>query len=535
VPRLQKLAARAQVGYLTGYNSTNIYRVWIPRLQKVICTRDVTFNESAFFSPHDKQHPIETIRELVELLAIEVLPSIELSNENSDISYSSLDVVSSPASPALAPTQHSPITASPATLAQDSLSLSPPASLNRFEKARSEPMLSASDTTPNDTPEPSPPPAPRADEISATVDPANILVGKRTRKPTRRQAYLADLASTAELPGLFAAFSAATQHGKKRLHRDALPPPPRTWKQLEKHPFCDSFKQAASLEYDTLKSKGTFEPVPTPTTTTERVLPLLWVFTYKFDPDGFLLKFKARICVRGDLQPSRPGDDYAATLAAKTFRALMAICAAFDLEVQHLDVVSAFVNSPIDGDVYCAFPDGFQQPGHCLRLYRALYGLRQSPRLWLRELSSTLVSLGLRPVEGQECLYTNGHNLLFFYVDDIALIGKDVESIHHLKQDLMSRYEIRDLGPLEWFLGIRVLRDRPGKKLWLSQDSYVEKLLATFNIDPSKPVHSPMSTEELLPHNAVASAQEIYSYQRKLGSILYAATISRPDIARTTN
>ena len=58
----------------------------------------------------------------------------------------------------------------------------------------------------------------------------------------------------------------------------------------------------------------------------------MWVFTYKFDTNGYLIKYKARICVRGDLQKFGLQDTYAATLAARTFRTLMAITAYFDLE-----------------------------------------------------------------------------------------------------------------------------------------------------------------------------------------------------------
>ena len=111
------------------------------------------------------------------------------------------------------------------------------------------------------------------------------------------------------------------------------------------------------------------------------VIPLKWVFTYKIDTDGYLVKFKARICVRGDLQPRNDRDTYAATLAARIFRALMAITAARNLEAFQLDAVNAFTNSELDETVYCAFPDGFQQDGKCLLLLRALYGLRRSPLL----------------------------------------------------------------------------------------------------------------------------------------------------------
>jgi hypothetical protein len=99
----------------------------------------------------------------------------------------------------------------------------------------------------------------------------------------------------------------------------------------------------------------------------------------------------------------------------------------------------------------------------------------------------------------------------------------------------MSHYDIRDLGSLEWFLGIRVLRNRSARRLWLSQDSNVDKLLSTFNVYNPYPVHAPMSTEDIPQHDGTASAQSVHAYQRKMGLFLYAATITRPDIARATS
>lgn len=51
IPRLEKLAPRAYIGYLVGYNSTNIYRIWIPSRDEVVRTRDVTFDETKFYDP----------------------------------------------------------------------------------------------------------------------------------------------------------------------------------------------------------------------------------------------------------------------------------------------------------------------------------------------------------------------------------------------------------------------------------------------------------------------------------------------------
>lgn len=93
----------------------------------------------------------------------------------------------------------------------------------------------------------------------------------------------------------------------------------------------------------------------------KQIIPLIWVFTYKFDTEGYLLKFKARLCVRGDLQFIER-DTFAATLAGKSFRSLIAITAAFDLDTLQLNAVNAFINSPIDEEIFCQIPDGYNLP-----------------------------------------------------------------------------------------------------------------------------------------------------------------------------
>ncbi len=101
--------------------------------------------------------------------------------------------------------------------------------------------------------------------------------------------------------------------------------------------------------------------MPKPTNT--KLLPLLWVFTYKFGPDGFLQKHKAQICVRGDLQQTHASDDfYAVTLAAKTFRVLATVTATFDREAQHVDALNALTNSHLDEPIFVSMLYGYGQP-----------------------------------------------------------------------------------------------------------------------------------------------------------------------------
>ena len=132
------------------------------------------------------------------------------------------------------------------------------------------------------------------------------------------------------MSGYYAAFMTGTHHSSQRMHRDQLPPPPRSWKDLQSYPQKEGFLAAATKEYNNLERRNTFRKVPR--TSATRTLPVLWTFTYKVDTAGYLIKHKARFCVRGDLQPTTQAETYAATLAARTFRALMAITAVFDLE-----------------------------------------------------------------------------------------------------------------------------------------------------------------------------------------------------------
>jgi hypothetical protein len=97
-----------------------------------------------------------------------------------------------------------------------------------------------------------------------------------------------------------------------------------------KHPLRDEFIASATLEYKTIQDKGTVRVVEQ--LQASQIIPLHWVFTYKFNENGYLLKTKACICVRGDLQANSLQEKRAATLAAKTFRSVCALIAAFNME-----------------------------------------------------------------------------------------------------------------------------------------------------------------------------------------------------------
>jgi hypothetical protein len=208
---------------------------------------------------------------------------------------------------------------------------------------------------------------------------ANIIPGGRTRRSAYAMHSQLHAQTVTSFQPFYAAFSARRAIPKLKTHRDSLPTTPKNWKEMLAHPHAEEFKAAAQKEHDDLLRKKVFKYVNSGYSE-QKPLPLMWVFTYKFDPDGFLIKHKARLCARGDLQETTD-ETYAATLAAQTFRFMMAIAAYFDLEVWQYDAVNAFANLTLDPPILCKCPDGFEGLGHAIWVLMALYGLKVSPIL----------------------------------------------------------------------------------------------------------------------------------------------------------
>lgn len=95
---------------------------------------------------------------------------------------------------------------------------------------------------------------------------------------------------------------------------------------------------------------------------------------------------------------------------------------------------------------------------------------------------------------------------------------------------------MRYLGEVEWFLEVRIVRNRDTHRLWLCQDSYINKLASKFNISIKKKFPgAPLPYEELTRSTTQASPQEIYAYQQRVGLISFAAAITRADVANSSS
>lgn len=507
--RLQRLDPKAWIGYLVGYQSTNIYRVWIPSMGKVISTRDVVFNEETVFNGKTEDLMDNLMHSTLEEIATWVR-TVELPAAQTD----------------------QPETE---TFFEDDMTEDTPA-LNRFKRSYKGKETQGMYPTPPDTP---PPVAfltqtmqdhePRNQGTSKTIPwAAAFMAGTQAGVFGHHEGKMIDKAQLTRM------LSKGT-----RPHQSQLPPPPTAYSDLKTHPLYEMFKEAERDHLESHKrmqswSEGPSSPVKR---AGHQILGCMWVYTYKLDQNHHLLKCKARLVVRGDQQKNITSQDtYAATLASRSFRTLAAIAAKNDLELKQYDVTNAFVHATIDREIYMRMPKGYQKPGTILKLKKALYGLRISPLLWQKEFTTTLTHLGFSTVPHEPCCMIKDSVIIFFYVDDIILAypKEKTTTASKIVESLRGKYTLTGGDDLQWFLGVEIVRDRRQRVIQLSQTAYIEKV--SHLAEHSNVRHdTPMANLELLPSPNLATPAETNRYQRKIGSLLFAAVTTRPDVAFATS
>ncbi len=212
-----------------------------------------------------------------------------------------------------------------------------------------------------------------------------------------------------------------------KIYQSKLLKPPKNWSKLEKYELGIYFKEDAYLKLSNLESRQ-YQRVINSEDAKSKPIPLKWVFMYKVDSGGFLIRYRARIVVRGNLQDNETIIlTYAATLAARLFRIASTLAAYFDLEIKQFDVVNTFVNTKRDTRstlVAAHLPDGFKQEGKYVEIDRALYSLRDSPVLQYRDFTSTLDELGLVGYKEEACIFIDLKRkvLVVFYIDNVQVL-----------------------------------------------------------------------------------------------------------------
>lgn len=327
--------------------------------------------------------------------------------------------------------------------------------------------------------------------------------------------------------------------------RAVLPNPDKmTLAQARLEPDWDQFDLSTTKEVNSLWDNGTFELVkPPPMGPLPPLLPVQILCNRKRGDVGQIVKWKSRGVARGDLQVK--GRDYtdvwAPVVRKATLLAMLALAAAERLLLYQLDVETAFLNGPVEEELYVRQPKGYERgdPTMLCRLRKAIYGLKQAARQWYLELVKLMTTMGMTQSDADPCLFYNigtshGRTFIIVYVDDILILAKRQEDIDAMKQMVMRAFKSTDVGPPTFFLGLHIKCDPERQTITVSQQQYVRTLLARSGMENANRVCLPMTVgAQLQKAGTPLDGPGREDYQTLIGGLLYLASCTRPDISFT--
>jgi hypothetical protein len=347
---------------------------------------------------------------------------------------------------------------------------------------------------------------------------------------------------------------------------------PKTVKEALASPQYSEWIAAIHAEMSSLIEKQTFEVCPTPHG--RKVIPTKLVLKIKIGSDGRIDKFKARCCVLGFRQTKgldfNPDNVYSPMTEPTTIRTLLAIANKLNLNVDHLDIKTAFLNGilPPDEQFFCSPPPGFPLPaGFCWQLKRGLYGAHQSGAIWSTTFRTWVkTTLPLFAEAGAErCVYVKRQHadgtmvdldklrditlepgerliILVMNTDDLLILYTDSarDEVDTFEKVLNQSFEATPRAPVDQYLGMHVTRNRAQRLLALDGRRHVYNYIHEMGYDQK----STTTVTTPLDPNVVYSLEDCpaevdVDLRAKVwaahGKLIHLAVWSRPDLAHAVS
>lgn len=205
------------------------------------------------------------------------------------------------------------------------------------------------------------------------------------------------------------------------------------------------------------------------------------------------------------------------------------------LELEIVDISTAFLNGDIDREISMRIPEGLEVDGEhtpgedpkrwVLRLLKGLYGFKQGPRIWVLKLHSVLMEIGFKQTDCDYSVYfyrcDNVKIVMPIHVDDLLIASNLRDAIQKVKSDLASHLRIHDQDCTTSILGIKIERDYPNRPISLG---YTELILEQFGMSECNPALTPMEENKKLstsmsPSTPVGQAEmKAHPFADSLGS-----------------
>lgn len=303
---------------------------------------------------------------------------------------------------------------------------------------------------------------------------------------------------------------------------------------------AEKWKIAVNEEINSLVKNEVFSEVKLPEHA--RAIDCKWVLKIKRDANGEVNRYKARLCAKGFAQ--KPGIDYheiySPVARYESIRTLLAIAAIEDLEIMQFDVKTAFLYGELKEEIYMKIPEGIiNNEGNVWKLHKSLYGLKQAPRCWNKKFNEFLSKHKFERSNADRCIYTAEVNeeivYLVLYVDDGLLFANTKQTLCYILDEMEKHFEIT-VGEANYFVGIEITRDREKKQIKIGQKEYLTRVLERFGMADCKSLAVPADPYVKLsdldgPSNKDEEDEaKNFPYQEAVGSLMYAAHGTRPDI-----
>uniref|UniRef100_A0A2N9EKF8 Reverse transcriptase Ty1/copia-type domain-containing protein n=1 Tax=Fagus sylvatica TaxID=28930 RepID=A0A2N9EKF8_FAGSY len=299
------------------------------------------------------------------------------------------------------------------------------------------------------------------------------------------------------------------------------------------------WREAMASEFDALHRQKTWSLVPS--CPDHNIIGCRWVYKIKHNTDGSVSRYKARLVAKGFHQQAGVDFDetFSPVVKPPTVRIILSLAAQNQWSLRQLDVSNAFLHGLLKENVYMTQPIGFidsAKPSHVCQLQKSLYGLKQAPRAWFERFTSHLLTLGFSASVADASLFILHHGsttvYLLLYVDDIIITGNNPTAISDIITQLSNAFELKDLGPLRYFLGLQIDYKKVG--LFVHQHKYITDLLTKFHMTECKAASTPIATTSSLSTTTTDLLSDPTPYRSLVGALQY-ATFTRPDIAFAVN